>query len=87
MKDDSLITFIAGAAVGALLGILLAPEKGEVTRRKLRETADDRLSLEPVRERVRKKLDDIEEKLSAGISEDEAADGEEKPEGRPIDIS
>ena len=35
MKDNSLLSFITGAAVGAALGILFAPEKGEVTRRKV----------------------------------------------------
>ena len=41
MKDNSLLSFIAGAAVGAALGILFAPEKGEVTRRKIKNAAQD----------------------------------------------
>ncbi len=41
MKNDSLITFVAGAAVGAALGILFAPEKGEVTRRKIKSAAKE----------------------------------------------
>ena len=39
MKNDSLITFIAGATIGAALGVLFAPEKGEVTRRKIKDAA------------------------------------------------
>jgi gas vesicle protein len=34
-KENTLITFLAGAAIGAILGILYAPEKGSVTREKL----------------------------------------------------
>ena len=41
MKGDSLFAFVAGAAAGLTLGLLFAPEKGEETRRKLRETAGD----------------------------------------------
>lgn len=33
--------FLAGAAAGASLGILLAPEKGKETRKKVKETFDD----------------------------------------------
>lgn len=33
--------FLAGAAAGASLGILLAPEKGKDTRKKVKETFDD----------------------------------------------
>ena len=33
--------FLAGAAAGASLGLLLAPEKGENTRQKLKETFDE----------------------------------------------
>ena len=44
MKSSSqiaLFTFIAGAAVGAIAGILLAPDKGSVTRDKLKTKAKD----------------------------------------------
>ena len=39
MKTESLFGFIAGAAVGALAGILFAPDKGEVTRKKIMDAA------------------------------------------------
>lgn len=39
MKAESLLGFIAGAAAGALAGILFAPDKGEVTRKKIMDAA------------------------------------------------
>ncbi|MGB9893670.1 MAG: YtxH domain-containing protein, partial [Candidatus Saccharicenans sp.] len=36
---DSLITFLAGAATGFVLGILFAPASGKETRKKLKEQA------------------------------------------------
>ncbi len=41
MRQDSLLAFVAGAALGATLGILFAPDKGEVTRRKIKEAAKE----------------------------------------------
>ena len=44
MKSTSKIaifSLIAGAAVGAVLGILYAPDKGSVTRKKLKDKAED----------------------------------------------
>ena len=69
MKENSLMAFIAGAAVGALLGILLAPEKGEVTRRKIKDAADEGIDLEPVRTKIRERLDDIEEKITERMAD------------------
>lgn len=36
-----ILSFLAGAAAGTALGILLAPEKGETTRHKIKEQFDD----------------------------------------------
>lgn len=41
MKAESLLGFIAGAAAGAIAGILFAPDKGEVTRQKIKEAASE----------------------------------------------
>ncbi len=36
MKASSLFTFIGGAALGAMIALLLAPEEGVKTRKKLK---------------------------------------------------
>lgn len=36
---DSMLTFLAGAATGFILGILFAPASGKETRRKIKEQA------------------------------------------------
>ena len=41
MKGESFFTFVAGAAIGVTLGVLFAPEKGEVTRMKIKEAAQE----------------------------------------------
>lgn len=56
--------FIVGAAVGAALGILFAPDKGSVTRRKLFNSAED-LSDE-MNENVKEVADKQSEKSSKG---------------------
>ena len=39
MKTESVFGFLAGAALGALAGILFAPAAGDETRRKIKEAA------------------------------------------------
>lgn len=51
MKGDALFAFIAGATAGLTLGLLFAPDKGEETRRKIKETAGD--AADEARARVR----------------------------------
>lgn len=43
MKDISkvMLSFIVGALAGAAAGILLAPDKGENTRKKIKDSIDD----------------------------------------------
>ncbi len=64
MKSDSLFAFIAGAAAGLTLGLLFAPEKGEETRRKLKETVDDAADSAKARARLaRMELNDLKADL------------------------
>ena len=41
MKTESVFGFIAGAAIGALAGVLFAPAAGDETRKKIKEAASD----------------------------------------------
>lgn len=50
----SLISFLVGASAGLVAGVLLAPESGERTRKKLKRTAD-------------KYKDDLEKQTQKGI--------------------
>lgn len=64
MKGDSLFAFVAGAAAGLTLGLLFAPERGEETRRKLRETAGDAADSAKARARLaRMELNDLRAEL------------------------
>lgn len=64
MKGDSLFAFVAGAAAGLTLGLLFAPEKGEDTRRKLKETVGDAVDSARARARLaRIELDDLKAEL------------------------
>lgn len=59
MKSDSLFAFVVGAAAGLTLGLLFAPEKGEETRKKLKEAAGDAVG--SVKDRAESAKVEIEE--------------------------
>ncbi len=71
---------LIGVAVGAVLGILYAPNKGSITRRKLSRTGNDlRESLNDLKDAINEKIDslkeDVDDVASQGkiITENEAS--------------
>lgn len=60
--DATLKSFILGTLVGAVAGLLLAPEEGEKIRKKLkREIVRGRRELERISKEVREKAEEISE--------------------------
>lgn len=54
----TLLAFAAGAAIGGILGVLFAPEKGIVTRKKITSSGDDFLDL------MKSKLNDLMDEVT-----------------------
>ena len=74
MKSGSLLlSAIAGVAIGLQIGVLIAPEKGEETRKKLTKKGDD--YLDEISTQINRFIDGVTEKLdkvnknAANISE------------------
>ncbi len=60
----TLITFLAGVVVGAGVALILAPESGKETRKKLKDVAGKagEYVAEKAKEKLEKKVEDKEEK-------------------------
>lgn len=56
-----LLGLVAGVAAGALLGILFAPEKGTVTRKKMSKRAEE--YADGLKEKFNEFVDDISDKF------------------------
>ena len=61
--SKTLLGFLAGAAVGAALGILFAPEKGTETRRKISEQGND--LADNIKGKFTDLVDGVKEKFSS----------------------
>lgn len=69
MKQNSVLTFLAGAALGAGLAILFAPRSGAETRRRIRERV--KRDYDSVKERVNSAGQRIREEVSeAAVAEE-----------------
>lgn len=79
-----LLGILASVAAGALLGILLAPEKGTVTRKKISKKSED--YAEALKDKFNEFLDSITEKFEqvkeevSDLTEKAKAKGEEGKE-------
>ena len=66
-SSNVLLALLGGVAMGAVLGLLLAPEKGSETRRKVSDAAKD--FSDKVKSKAKKMADDFKKE-----STDESAD-------------
>lgn len=64
-----LLGFLGGLAVGAIAGILLAPDKGSETRKKLSGMAED--ISDAVEDGIHQALDKVKEKYAQVVKEGE----------------
>jgi gas vesicle protein len=71
-----LLGLLAGVAAGALLGVLFAPDKGSVTRKKISNKADD--YADALKEKFNEYMDTVSEKVEEAKGEGYAEDLKEK---------
>ena len=76
MKTDNLFTFLGGVLVGAAVAILFAPESGEETRKKIKDTFDKEYK------GLKDKINSLESRAKAAA--DAYASAKERPAAEDI---
>lgn len=64
---SNLASFLLGAVVGAALGVMFAPAKGETTRRRIKNWADE--EYEEQKEKISETAAELKEKLTKHANE------------------
>jgi gas vesicle protein len=79
-----LLGLLAGVAAGALAGILLAPNKGSVTRKRISKKGDD--YVEGLKEKFNDFLDDIKDNIDVANEKvnEYSENGKSKVEGLKV---
>ena len=83
---EGIATFILGALIGAAVGLLYAPAKGETTRRKLKRWAEE--TYENGKEELAARTEELRDKFSAHAekAKERAAELKEKIAEKAEDI-
>lgn len=63
-NTKTILGFIAGASIGAIAGILFAPDSGVSTRKKIVDKASD------LKDAVKDNVNDLLDKLQKGVDEE-----------------
>ncbi len=67
---SAFLGFIAGAAAGAAIGVLFAPDKGTTTRKKIKNQAQK--ASDEMKENLASKIDDLNQFVSGFVKETKA---------------